>query len=346
MKCKKCGSEIKDGEKFCTKCGKKVKGGNTKIILFVLGTIVVISIISVFIISSITHNNKPSNAVQNDINSSNVEETKNTSAESKIRQTLAEFCSEYDIEFEPTVEQMQELIELYNSNPSNFNLETLSEFLFSGDWLVRGVGQNYDEEVTMPNLVGLKYGDLRTYLDNNGLSFITDINYTTDKSLSFGDIYPYEVLSTSPDVGEILNRGSDTSIRVYTNEVNGIKEVLLKYKNEKDWETKYFGKTIKVQIGSAEDSAIEGVIGKDFYNYNGKYLKASQYSYVANSDIFWQKVAAKKVAYILPHDFIIRPRENLNQETDHYVKGKIYIDNQLIKEVEFEYLSSTITGEI
>ena len=42
MKCKKCGSEIKDGEKFCIKCGKKVKGGNTKIILFVLGTIVVI----------------------------------------------------------------------------------------------------------------------------------------------------------------------------------------------------------------------------------------------------------------------------------------------------------------
>ena len=262
----------------------------------------------------------------------------------KIVSTVEEFGTENGIQFQLNMEQMEKMIEFYKNTPNNFNSKSVGEYLISQGWVsdsVNNVGNN--EKIKMPDLVGMNYGDLRTYLDNNGLSFITDIKYRTDKKSTFGKVFPYKVLSTIPASGEILNPSKDTSITVLTTEVNAVETIKFYYVNEKDWHSKYFGKTMKIQIGSDENSVIEGVVGKDFnyiespshydsllYNKYGKYLDKQA----------WNQIKEKKVTYFLLEDLI------KNSDNKYYVKGTVWVDNQLIKEIKFFYNSNGIEANI
>ena len=353
MNCKKCGNEIISGDKYCNKCGKKIEGKNTKIITVFLVIFILISIIIVLIIN--TNNRKKTNNVeQKNINADNIEQSKNTSVERIIREALAEFSDEYDTEFNPTEEQMQELIEFYNNDPNNFNQETLAQFLFSGGWLVRGVynedtliEDNYNEATTMPNLVGMEYGDLREFLDTHGLSYITKIKYITDKKITFGTVYPYKVLSTIPAEGEQLDPNTDNIITVYTNEISGVEKVKIIYKNEKEWHTKYFGKNIKIQVGSDENSIIEGVIEKNFrfeHQSPNNCIEYDMYGSYRGMENAWDLVKKHKIAYFFSNDM----QEVYSKERykTNYVNAKVYIDDNLIKEVKAEYDGIGIIIEI
>ena len=352
MECKRCGNEIQEGDKFCNKCGKKVK--DRKIIILLILAIIIIFSIVLFLIIHNNNKNNLNNDTQSNINLSTLDDSKNTSAEKIIYKALYEFCNEYDIEFNPSEDQMQELIALYNKNPNNFNQETLSEFLFTGDWLVRGVYndetdvENKNIEATiMPNLVGMEYGDLRQYLDDNNLSYIKNIKYITDKKISYSKVYPYKVLSTIPAAGEELNPSTDTSITVYTNEISPVESVEIYYKNEDDWHSKYFGKNIKVQVGSDENSFIEGVIEKNFClakTTGEQYIKYDAYGTYKNYTEALNMVKKHKIAYLLPDDM----QEGIGRynRTATLVKIKIYIDDTLIKEVNAEYTGVGINIEI
>lgn len=322
------------------------------IVLIISVFFVVVGIASMLIIqnpkdtSNSTIENKFDNALNDNIEIDLEQEELPAEQEvlDKIVATVEEYCSENGIQFQLNMEQMERMIELYRSSPDSFNSKRVGEYLISQGWLSSSV--NYatnNQEIKMPDLTGMNYGDLRTYLDTNGLGFISDIQYRTDKKSTFGKVFPYKVLSTIPASGGILNPSKDTSITVLTTEVNAVETIKLYYVNEKDWHSKYFGKTMKIQIGSDENSVIEGVVGKDFnyieghshydsllYNKYGKYLDKQA----------WSLIKEKKITYFLLEDLI------KGSDNNHYVKGKIWIDNQLIKEIKFFYNSNGIEADI
>ena len=193
---------------------------------------------------------------------------------------------------------------------------------------------NINEEIVMPNLVGMNYADLRNYFDNNNLYFIQKISYRTDyndnNSLDF--ILPTKILSTIPPAGTPLDPNKDTSITVYTDYTYAVRAFYIQYENE-DWETKYFGKTMKLQIGKNEDNYIEGIIGKDFYTYRFSYnsvgLNYTQFSSTSSKN-FWEKYEKHLVAYALPEDII-------KKDYQKTVEAKVWIDNQLLETLTFRF---------
>ena len=202
---------------------------------------------------------------------------------------------------------------------------------------------NISEKIVMPNLVGMNYKDLRNYFDNNNLSFIQNIYYKTDYESNYSTsdiILPTKIISTIPAAGTELDPYTDTSITVYADYVYAVREFYMEYENEdEDWETKYFGKIIKIQIGKNEDNYIEGIIGEGFYTYRLSYdsigLRCNQFSSTSEKN-FWEKYEKHLVSYVLPEDII-------KKEDAKTVDVKIFIDNQLLENTNFHFSGSRLT---
>lgn len=190
---------------------------------------------------------------------------------------------------------------------------------------------NITQEIVMPDLIGVNYADLSEYLASNNLDFISDIKFITDNQDN-NQAIPHKILATVPKVGTHLNPNVDTSLTVYTTSVYRISRIKLEYKNEKNWEIKHFGKTLKIQIGEDENNFIEGVIGSDFYETASEFVCNCSGSTVKE---FWNMYQENQVIYILEDELDAK-----------HVDGKIWVDNQLIKETIFTFSSGTLTTEI
>ena len=219
--------------------------------------------------------------------------------------------------------QMQE-IENSDNSDNFYNMNVSSEETYNSS-------SNINQEIVMPNLVGINYADLSNYLANNDLYFISDIKFITDNQDNSGAI-PYKVLATIPEAGTLLNPNTDTSITIYTTSVYSISKIKLEYINEKDWEIKHFGKTLKIQIGEDENNFIEGVIGSDFYETASEFVCNCSGSTVKE---FWNMYQENQVIYI-----------SRNEIDSGYVDGKIWIDNQLVEETTFAFSGGTLKTEI
>lgn len=216
--------------------------------------------------------------------------------------------------------QMQEI----ENSDNSYNMNVSSEETYSSS-------SNISQEIVMPNLVGINYADLSNYLANNDLYFISDIKFITDNQDNSGAI-PYKVLATNPEAGTLLNPNTDTSITVYTTSVYSISRIKLEYIDEKDWEIKHFGKTLKIQIGEDENNFIEGVIGRDFYETASEFVCNCSGSTVKE---FWNMYQENQVIYI--------SRDEIDSG---YVDGKIWIDNQLVEETTFAFSNGTLKTDI
>lgn len=194
---------------------------------------------------------------------------------------------------------------------------------------------------TMPNLVGMNYADLREYLDTNNLYFITDIECKFENNSLSDCAVPTKIISTIPEAGATLDPYTDTSITILTESVYKVIGIELDLPYE-DFVEDNFGKIMKVQFG--QNGIIEGTIGEDFKKESRSghnYLRFI--SSIGNSyENFWSKFKEKDVSYLEENELIVE-----NGGRDYYVNCKIFIDNQLFKEMKLAYTaSSTLAEEI
>ena len=207
---------------------------------------------------------------------------------------------------------------------SNLNNTTFEETIENNK---QGQSENQNKNYVMPNLVGMDYKHLRDYLNNNNLSFITKINnkYNSEVNNSSYSTIPLHVLATIPEAGTTLDPYTDTSITVCTDYGIEIKEVIINFQTEKDWKTKYFGKTLKIQVGNNENNIIEGIIGSDFkFNDKGN-IEYSRLSKV-NRENVWDYIQGKEITLISNDDITI------DSSLEKYVNLKMFINGDLIKE--------------
>lgn len=287
-----------------------------------------------------TENTLKSNVNNNEIDDTNsVKTSKRTlePTEENIREQIAFFNENEDLGLEPTQEQINEIIE-YAKDLEEYNDDILMEFILQKGWTVRGTQMIDYDNLTMPNLVGMNYGDIREYLDNNNLYFIANINYKYENGIKDNDLLPTTVLSTIPEAGTKLDSYTDTSITVLTDYVYGVKTIELEEFYE-DFELQNFGKTMKIQFGTNEQGIIEGIIGQDFKTET----RSGNKKIFMRNKLSWDTVKTKKCAYFLKEDMTSAKDHPGNGLRWDYVKGKIWIDNQLFKELTFSYSSGAVT---
>lgn len=85
MICNKCGSEIKDGNSFCTNCGKAINESGKRKITFIIGGLVIILIIAIVVWNL---NSEKAERFENTPNSNNtyIEETKKEITETTLNE--------------------------------------------------------------------------------------------------------------------------------------------------------------------------------------------------------------------------------------------------------------------
>ena len=288
-----------------------MNGRNKKKILIILIAVIIV-IIGIVVTVLVINNNKKSNQSNEDIQQ-NVEE--------------------------PIYEESNNNI--YADNRINNNTTTdddYTDFHRTDAWY----NDPYTTgSATMPNLVGMNYADLREYLDTNNLYFITEIECKFENNSLIDFAVPTKILSTIPEAGATLDPYTDTSITILTESVYRVIGIELDLPYE-DFVEDNFGKTMKVQFG--KNGIIEGTIGEDFKKQSRSghnYLRFI--SSIGNSyENFWSKFKEKDVSYIEENELIVE-----NEGKDYYVNAKIFVDNQLFKEMKLEYTaSSTLAEEI
>ena len=159
-----------------------------------------------------------------------------------------------------------------------------------------------------------------------------------------GFAVPTKILSTIPEAGTTLDPYTDTSITVLTESVYGVTgiELDLPYEN---FEIDNFGKTIRVEFG--KNGIIEGIIGEDFKNQSRSghnYLRftsgigENEHYYEA----FWSRFKEKDVSYIEEDEFTIEYGGSEDTIKYPYIDAKIFVDNQLLKELKLLYNGSLV----
>ena len=97
----------------------------------------------------------------------------NVDAVSEIHSMLSVLYDSYNIEFEPTDDQMQEMIAFYNST-DNFNSDTLLTFITEREWLaIRGNGNINNSETNNSN---------KNQINNNSTSSSKNTNTTSSNT--------------------------------------------------------------------------------------------------------------------------------------------------------------------
>lgn len=116
-----------------------------KKVLTIIGVIIIVVVIGIgaFLIGSKLTNNKNQEEKQSKTESTTENETFN-----KIMSTVNEYSNENGVDVTITAELMNELTDLYSSNPSKFNKDTVGEYLMDNGWIVRGSTTNKVEQKT------------------------------------------------------------------------------------------------------------------------------------------------------------------------------------------------------
>lgn len=188
---------------------------------------------------------------------------------------------------------------------------------------------------TMPDLVGMNCKDLRNYLDNNYLYFIKNINYKFNDSAKGEHLLPTKILSTIPPAGTELDPFTDTSITVLSEYVYGVEGIRMELPSS-DFEKQNFGKIIKIQLGNDENQYVEHIIGQSFITRNNALT-------TIDSKVSWDTVKEKKCSYIVQNDITIANDHPNNTLDYRYVKGKVWVDGELLKEIVFTYLDGVLS---
>lgn len=310
------------GEKFCSKCGAKIgsestKSNKTKMISLIVIIVIIIGIVFTIAIKKL-------NPEKID-NGEELIVDQNT-----ILQIASDFCNKNGYEMDINTEQINEIVEFYKSNPKNFESK-IGDFLLEKGWITK---QLYEENanIIMPNLVGMNYEDVREYLDQNNLNFIENINYTTDVGVKEG-MLPMKIKSTIPSAGEALNPDVDTSIEVYTDYVYYVEYVNI-HTGDKNFNSDYFGKTLKIQLGNSDNTIIEGTIGTDFkdeaHSYNN--LEFGPIGVSLTRDEVYRNIKKNKVACYKESDIMTKQTDS--GQSERYVNIKLWMDDKLIKSYE------------
>ena len=106
-----------------------------KKVLTIIGIIIIVVVIGVgaFFAGSKLTNNKSQEEKQIGTESTTENETFN-----KIMSAVNEYSNENGVDVTMTAELMNELTDLYSSNPSKFNKDTVGEYLMDNGWIARG----------------------------------------------------------------------------------------------------------------------------------------------------------------------------------------------------------------
>lgn len=195
--------------------------------------------------------------------------------------------------------------------------------------------------INMPDLAGLNCETLKEYLNSNYLYFINEIEYKYDIKSDY--IIPTTIISTIPTSGTELDPETDKKITVLANYQYLVNDIELKKPSE-DFETENFGKKMKVQVGNNENNYIEGVIGENFIS-DSRYIKYKITRKLTtlsndNNDKKWERIQHKEKISI-PDSDITRIEQN-EYRTDKKVKCKIWIDDEMFKEFEADYVNGRI----
>ena len=105
-----------------------------KKVLTIIGVIILIIVIGLgafFAGSKIANNKNQGNVI-------GTESRENDDVFNKVMSTVNEYCNENDVDVTISAELMNELTNLYNSNPSKFNKDTVGEYLMDNGWIARG----------------------------------------------------------------------------------------------------------------------------------------------------------------------------------------------------------------
>ena len=185
------------------------------------------------------------------------------------------------------------------------------------------------DTTVMPNLVGMTYKEAMDYIEKNGFYCITDIKCKYETTSEYGIKIPTTIKSTIPTAGTELDIYKENVITVLADYDYGVKAVEIDFQDDNFFD-KYFGKTIKIQVGRNENSFIEGVVGKDFLRegrYNKSILK------------YTNKSKGKYVDLVIENKIAFFDKTELIEESiiNHFVNGKVWIDNELIKDIKFGY---------
>lgn len=190
--------------------------------------------------------------------------------------------------------------------------------------------------INMPDLAGLNCETLKEYLNSNYLYFINDIEYKCE--IESDCIIPTTIISTIPTAGTELNPETDKKITVLANYQYLVNDVEFKELGE-DFETKNFGKKMKVQVGNDENNYIEGIIGENFIR-NRNYIEYKITRNLTtlsndNNDKKWERIQHKEKISIPKSDITFIERNKYAE--DRYVKCKIWIEDEMFKEFEAYY---------
>ena len=165
MNCKKCGSEIAEGNKFCPNCGtsinEKKKEYKSKYLKIKILIGIVILILVIIIVAFIIRNNSNTDIADNTTNlidnknSIDIDTVEDDSLlkpdvtdEMAIIDYIMEIITEKNEteywEFEPTEEQMNKIIEFYRNNKDTFDSESLWLFINEQGYIGRGSAETID----------------------------------------------------------------------------------------------------------------------------------------------------------------------------------------------------------
>lgn len=198
------------------------------------------------------------------------------------------------------------------------------------------------EKFIMPNLEGVNYQELNEYLNNNNLSVFTEIKYRLDENDGFSSgrlAIPYKILNTIPKPGTEINIYESNELIANTTTIYAIEEIYINSENKSKLDVDNFGKKIKIQIGKDENSIVEGTIGTDFKHSSESYYDLKYSCVDCTKENFWERHKEKRAGYIYKDDIE-------REDAVSYVKGKVWIDDQFIKEVKFTLIKNKISGNI
>ena len=219
-------------------------------------------------------------------------------------------------------------------NSYNESQPVLEEENFESPVISNVESEEIIDTTIMPNLVGMTYKEAMNYIENNGFYAITDIKCKYETTSQYGIKIPTKILSTIPNAGTKLDIYKENVITALADYNYGVISIEINTQDENFYD-KYFGKNIKVQVGSDEKSFIEGVIGDTFFR-KGQYDK-SILKYTNKSKGKYVDLALEnKIAYFDKNELVIE------SNIEHYINVKIWIDNELIKTTKFHYESGAI----
>ena len=220
--------------------------------------------------------------------------------------------------------------QVYSMEDYNEMVKAMGYFIFNYghiDWLESNNEYWLEQDARLRTDFNIITGIHTTHIED------IKCKYTNSNYSYANERLPTRILSTIPAAGTPLDPSTDTSITVLAEYDCLVYYVAIDVDDNENFEKNNFGKTIKIQFADA-DGIIEGIIGKDFIEKNngGNIQIVYNQSKSKNDNVKnWNLAKEKKIGYF-PKDKVFE-----GDDKSYYIDGKIWINNELIKEDNFLY---------